>query len=62
MLVIIVLFVGRIYYKNLSDINIFTLLRKPFSRDLIDKPNVLALELRDDESLLTTNSTVRHVW
>ncbi len=36
--------------------------RKPFSRELIDKPNVLALELRDDESALSANSTARHVW
>ncbi|CAF0932548.1 unnamed protein product [Rotaria sordida] len=38
------------------------LCRKPFPRELIDKPNVLALELRDDESLSSATSTLRHVW
>ncbi|UJR22450.1 hypothetical protein I4U23_025508 [Adineta vaga] len=38
------------------------LCRKPFSRELIDKPNVLAATLRDDETLSTSNSTSRHVW
>ncbi|CAF0869414.1 unnamed protein product [Adineta ricciae] len=38
------------------------LCRKPFSRELIDKPNVLAAELRDDESLSPSDSTSRHVW
>jgi len=38
------------------------LCRKPFPRELIDKPNVLALELRDDESISSTNSNLRHVW
>ncbi|CAF1106276.1 unnamed protein product [Rotaria sp. Silwood1] len=38
------------------------LCRKPFPRELIDKPNVLALELRDDESLSSITSTLRHVW
>ncbi|CAF1030248.1 unnamed protein product [Adineta steineri] len=38
------------------------LCRKPFPRELIDKPNVLAIELRDDESLTSTNSISRHVW
>lgn len=36
--------------------------RKPFPRELIDKPNVLAIELRDDELLSSTDSSHRHVW
>ena len=57
------LFVGRIVSNDcLSPIRLLCFPRKPFPRELIDKPNVLAVELRDDESLSTTESTSRHVW
>ncbi|CAF3352852.1 unnamed protein product [Rotaria socialis] len=38
------------------------LCRNPFPRELIDKPKVLALELRDDESITSTTTTLRNVW
>lgn len=63
MSVIIVLFAGRESLLEIKKTNLFyRFLRKPFSRELIDKPNVLALELRDDEVLSSTNSNIRHVW
>ncbi len=62
MLIIIVLFAGIIVDKKKFFCINFLILRKPFPRELIDKPNVLAFELRDDESILSTNSTLRHVW
>lgn len=48
----------RVRRENNQSFLPLIVIRKPFPRELIDKPNVLALELRDDES----NSSPRHVW